>query len=419
MLIQFSFKNFKSFRDEATLDLSATKISEFNERVVTVGKEKILPVAVIYGANASGKSNVFSAFDYMRSFVIHSFYYADDSEQFDNYRPTPFLFDSESKNSESSFEVYFTVPHDNKCKIYNYGFCIGNEGVVEEWLNYKYKTAENYRNVFYRSVNEKDDLSGLGDSAKTNITSALTKQALIISLGAKLRVDICKEVFDWFRTNQIADYGTSVPNTLMTRRLYRDIQDDKYQEELVKFISSFDESIQGFHAEEIETDDEERTFLSYRINTIHNTINKDDTVEIPISMESAGTLKMISLFPKLQGILRNGGVFFVDELNARLHPLLLRNFVLAFLNPELNRKHAQLVFTTHDAWLLSQDFFRRDEIWFVEKDARGISTLYSLADFVDEDGVKIRKDESFEKNYLLGKYGAIPNLKTIEIFGGN
>ena len=125
---------------------------------------------------------------------------------------------------------------------------------------------------------------------------------------------------------------------------------------------------------------------------------------------------MFALYPELHEVLKNGGVYFIDELNARLHPLLVRNFVLTFLNPEINTKHAQLVFTTHDTWQLSNQLLRRDEIWFTEKDEQGISTLYSLADFVDEDGARIRKDESYEKNYLLGKYGAIPSLKSIDIF---
>ena len=125
---------------------------------------------------------------------------------------------------------------------------------------------------------------------------------------------------------------------------------------------------------------------------------------------------MFSLYPELQEVLKNGGVFFVDELNARLHPLLVRNFILTFLNPEVNVNHAQLVFTTHDTWQLSNQLLRRDEIWFTEKDDMGLSSLYSLADCIDEDGSRIRKDESYEKNYLLGKYGAIPSLKTIDFF---
>ena len=148
MLIQFNFNNFKSFRDEAILDLSATKITEFVDRVATIGNEKILPVAAIYGANASGKSNVYAAFEYMSEYVVNSFRYGDEGENYSEYRPTPFLFDTKSESAESSFEVYFTVPGDKTEKTYNYGFCVGCEGVTEEWLNYKAKSARKYSNVF-------------------------------------------------------------------------------------------------------------------------------------------------------------------------------------------------------------------------------------------------------------------------------
>lgn len=155
-----------------------------------------------------------------------------------------------------------------------------------------------------------------------------------------------------------------------------------------------------------------------QINAIHKMIGSDETASIPLNMESAGTLKMFALYPLLQEVLEIGSLLFVDELNSRLHPLLVRSFVITFLNPEINTKHAQLIFTTHDSWQLDGNALRRDEVWFTEKADTGISTLYSLADFVDENGNKIRKDESHEKNYLLGKYGAIPTMKYFDMFKG-
>ena len=149
---------------------------------------------------------------------------------------------------------------------------------------------------------------------------------------------------------------------------------------------------------------------------MHKKIDSDEFAAIPLGMESAGTLKMFALYPELQDVLEKGSVFFIDELNARLHPLLVRNFLPTFLNPEINMNHAQLIFTTHDTWQLSNQLLRRDEVWFTEKNGQGISKLYSLADFVDESGARIRKDESYEKNYLIGKYGAIPTLKSIDLF---
>ncbi|MDO5141105.1 MAG: ATP-binding protein [Eubacteriales bacterium] len=416
MLIQFNFKNYKSFKDEATLDLSAAKMTEFSDRVVCVGSAKIQPVAAIYGANASGKSNVYSAFEYMSEYVAQSFKYGDEEDTFREVRPTPFLLSSETENAETSFEVYFTIPGDKTEKVYNYGFCIGNSGVTEEWLNTKAKTARKFSSVFYRDM-ETLDLSGLPKANRDNIEIALERQVLVVSLGAKLKIAKCKQIRDWFLGNEFADFGDPVTSFFMHTTLPRGFVDDpEVRANVVKYFSSFDETIKDFRVEKAPTDGTDGKDNIYKITAIHKKIDSDQVAEIPLEEESAGTLKMFALYPELHEILQNGGVYFIDELNARLHPLLVRNFILTFLNPEINTKHAQLVFTTHDTWQLSNQLLRRDEIWFTEKDEQGISTLYSLADFVDEDGARIRKDESYEKNYLLGKYGAIPSLKSIDIF---
>ena len=417
MLIQFNFENFRSFRDEVNLDLSATKMTEFSGRVAAVGGEKILSVAAIYGANASGKSNIYHAFEYMSEYVINSFRYGDEGETFAQYRPTPFLFDSTSENAESSFEVYFTIPGDKAEKTYNYGFCVDRHGVTEEWLNSKAKTARKYTSIFYRSTEENTlDLSGLPKSSRDNIQVALEKQVLIVSLGAKLKVTKCKDIRDWFMANEFADFGDPFTNFFLSRRLPKGFVDDaSVQKKVIEYFASFDEHIKDFEIEKLphDADSKEET---YKISSLHKKIDSDTFAAIPLSMESAGTLKMFALYPELQDVLEKGSVFFIDELNARLHPLLVRNFLLTFLNPEINTKHAQLIFTTHDTWQLSNQLLRRDEVWFTEKDEQGISKLYSLADFVDESGTRIRKDESYEKNYLIGKYGAIPTLKSIDIF---
>ena len=419
MLIQFNFKNFKSFRDEATLDLSAAKMTEFSDRVVSEGNDKILPMAAIYGANASGKSNIYNAFGYMADYVIESFKYGDEEEKFEEYRPTPFLFDSVSNDAESSFEVYFTIPGDKAEKTYNYGFCVDRHGVTEEWLNVKAKTARKYASVFYRSTEEDTlDLSGLPKSSRDNIQVALEKQVLIVSLGAKLKVNKCKDIRDWFMANEFADFGDPFTNFFLSRRLPKGFVDDNsVQKKVIEYFASFDEHIKDFEIEKLPNDADSKE-ETYKISSLHKKIDSDTFAAIPLSMESAGTLKMFALYPELQDVLEKGSVFFIDELNARLHPLLVRNFLLTFLNPEINTRHAQLIFTTHDTWQLSNQLLRRDEVWFTEKDEQGISKLYSLADFVDESGARIRKDESYEKNYLIGKYGAIPTLKSIDIFKG-
>ena len=419
MLIQFRFKNFKSFRDDTILDLSATKITEYADRVIQVGTEKLLPTAAIYGANASGKSNVIEAFRYMTTYVLDSFAYGGetDDKRSKARKPklTPFLFDSTSKDAESSFEVYYISSEENGCKSYNYGFTLNQSGVVEEWLNSKAKTAREYNPVFYRNGNDLD-LSGLPAKMQEIIRLSLYDEALIVSLGAKQRVAKLKMVRDWFFNINFANFGNPIENVFLSTLIPEGFADNKtVQKKVVDYFAAFDPSIIDFNVKVIKNEED----IEYvNIDAIHQVTGSNETVSIPMQDESDGTLKMFALYPALQSTINSGSVLFVDELSARLHPLLVRGFLIMFLNPETNPNHAQLVFTTHDSWQLSNNLLRRDEIWFTEKSPSGVSALYSLADFIDNEGAKIRKDESFEKNYLLGKYGAIPSLKYFDMFKG-
>ena len=422
MLLQFHFKNFKSFRDDTTLDLTATKISEYSNHVITIGNEKVLPIAAILGANASGKSNVLEAFRYMATYVTHSLNYGGDESRKKSrsefLRPTPFLFDVNSKEAESSFEVYFISSEDTGSKLYNYGFTVNNTGINEEWLNYKSKTSRGeYRRIFYRNGSELD-LSGIPSTSQENLKIALEKETLIVSLGSKLKIAKLKMIRDWFMDSELADFGHPVENFFLSEQLPDNFVESKdVQDKVINYFSAFDPSIIGFDVEPIESDDDKKS-SKVRIDAIHKMIGSEETATIPLKLESAGTLKMFALYPLLQDVLESGGVLFIDELNARLHPLLVRTFIITFLNQEINPNHAQLVFTSHDSWQLNSNILRRDEVWFCEKASNGISTLYSLADFADDDGVKIRKDENYEKNYLLGKYGAIPTMQNFDVFRG-
>lgn len=414
MLIQFRFQNYLSFRDDTILDLSATKITEHGEHVVTIGKERLLPVAAIFGANASGKSNVLSAFAFMAIYIMNSFSYSGkkkDCQDDDNHKliQTPFLFHSASQKTASTFEVYFTMGGENSGRVYNYGFALDYDGVVEEWLNVKAKTARDAKKIFYRS-GPTCDLSGLPPKMQENIRLSLGQETLIVSLGAKLRIGVLEAVHDWFCGCSFTDFGDPDANVKLSRQLPSQFWEKPVQAQVVAYLSIFDPSIVDF---DVERNEKEKYI---KVNTIHRT-SDGGTAALPLEQESSGTLKMLALYPYLQRVQRNGSVFVVDELNARLHPLLVRSILLTFLDPKINKNHAQLIFTTHDAWQLSNNLLRRDEIWFTEKDEDGASTLYSLADFVDEDGGKIRKDENYEKNYLLGKYGAIPTLKCFDVLG--
>ena len=422
MLIKFVFKNFKSFKDTAILDLSANKITEFSNHLIQQGNEKGLPVVSIYGANASGKSNVYQAFEYMTHYVIHSFKFGGDDDtkeksEFNYMKPTPFLLSVESQESESVFEVFFTDNNNDTIKFFHYGFAVNALGVTKEWLKSKAKTARDYKNIFIRdSADSLLDLSGLPAKQRENIEIALENEVLISSLGAKLKIPKLKAIRDWFLNNEFADFGDPVESFFMSRMLPENfVENEEVQSSVAEFFSSFDDSIRGFKVEKIPSNDPEDKDDHFTIDAIHSMLDSDETTTIPLRLESDGTLKMFALYPRLQAVLEQGSILFVDELNARLHPLLVRNFVQVFLDPTSNPNKAQLVFTTHDTWQLGSDYLRRDEIWFTAKDENGVSTLYSLADCVDDDGVKIRKDENFEKNYLQGKYLAIPQIKRFDV----
>ena len=418
MLIQFSFKNYKSFRDDTVLDMTATKITEHGDRVISIGKEKILPIAAIYGANASGKSNVIEAFRFMTTYVLESFAYGgEESKSKRKTRRemrTPFLFDDHSGNEESVFEVYFISSEEEGAKTYNYGFALSDVGVVEEWLNVKSKSSSQFKRIFYREANDVE-FKAIPLKSQENIRIALEPETLVVSLGAKLKVAKLKMIRDWFYNVNFTNFGNPMENAFLSRLIPEGFADDKsVQKKVIDYFASFDSSIIGFNVRTFKDEDDDEEYL--KIDAIHRIAGTDKTASIPLEEESDGTLKMFALYPPLQDTLETGGVLCVDELNARLHPLLVRSFLITFLNPEINKNHAQIIFTTHDTWQLANNLLRRDEIWFTDKAADGSTTLYSLADFVDEDGVKIRKDESFEKNYLLGKYRAIPSLKSFDMF---
>lgn len=422
MLIQFNFKNFKSFRDEVSLDLSATKITEHENHVVETANDKLLKVAAIYGANASGKSNVYDAFKFMSYYVEESFKFGGESDSrqkadSDYIKVTPFLFDSRSRNEVSTFEVFFVDNSENTGKIYQYGFALRKEEVVEEWFFSKAKTARNrYKTIFYRKRGKELEFNGLPKSSVENINVALEKETLIISLGAKLKIEKLKKVRDWFLNNEVVNFGNPAENFFRSQVLPDNFVDSReVQSNIVNYFASFDDAICDFKIEEVQREIEKESDRSYKIDALHKMVDCDEFESIPLKSESSGTLKMFALYPSLVEVLDNGGLLFVDELNARLHPLLVRNIILTFLSPEINTNHAQLIFTTHDTWQLSNELLRRDEIWLVDKDKDGVSDLYSLADFKDEEGNKVRRDGALAKNYLTGSYGAIPALKPMEM----
>ncbi|MCL4576311.1 AAA family ATPase [Fusobacterium nucleatum] len=416
MLLQFCFSNYRSFEGEGILDMRASGSNELSSHVRNNLNERVLPVTAIYGANASGKSSVFEAFQFMALCVLESLSFSDD----DKKNPYKLKVDSfkfsKSREKPSEFEINYIDKKGKKELYYNYGFKIDNSGILEEYLTSNTKTGvkrnEDYTYIFKREKNQKLYLDSSIEKFRENLEISLKEKTLLVSLGAKLNIDEFIRVRTWFINTEVINFSNSLYGVFLENILPNNIiESEEVRKNLVSFINSFDDSIIDIEVEKISAIDENDKD-NYRVFTIHKSDKGTSTARISMNEESSGTKKMFSLYQTLLDVLRKGGVFFADELDIKLHPLLMRNILLTFTDKEKNPNNAQLIFTTHNTIYMDMDLLRRDEIWFVEKD-KGVSNLYSLDDITNEKGEKVRKDSNYEKHYLLGNYGAIPNLKSL------
>ena len=416
MLLQFYFSNYRSFEGEGILDMRASGSNELSSHIRNTLNEKVLPVTAIYGANASGKSSVFEAFQFMALCVLESLSFSDDNKKNPyKLKVDSFKF-SESKEKPSEFEINYIDKKGKKELYYNYGFKIDNSGILEEYLTSNTKTGvkrkEDYTYIFKRERNQKLYLDSSIEKFRENLEISLKEKTLLVSLGAKLNIDEFIRVRTWFINTEVINFSNSLYGALLENILPNNIiESEEVRKNLVSFINSFDDSIINIEVEKISAIDENDKD-NYRVFTIHKSDKGTSTARISMNEESSGTKKMFSLYQTLLDVLEKGGVFFADELDIKLHPLLMRNILLTFTDKEKNPNNAQLIFTTHNTIYMDMDLLRRDEIWFVEKD-NGVSNLYSLDDITNEKGEKVRKDSNYEKHYLLGNYGAIPNLKNL------
>ncbi len=416
MLLQFYFSNYRSFEGEGILDMRASGSNELSSHIRNTLNEKVLPVTAIYGANASGKSSVFEAFQFMVLCVLESLSFSDDNKKNPyKLKVDSFKF-SESREKPSEFEINYIDKKGKKELYYNYGFKIDNSGILEEYLVSNTKTGvkrnEDYTYIFKREKNQKLYLDSSIEKFRENLEISLKEKTLLVSLGAKLNIDEFIRVRTWFINTEVINFSNSLYGAFLENILPNNIiESEEVRKNLVSFINSFDDSIIDIEVEKISAIDENDKD-NYRVFTIHKSDKGISTARISMNEESSGTKKMFSLYQTLLDVLEKGGVFFADELDIKLHPLLMRNILLTFTDKEKNSNNAQLIFTTHNTIYMDMDLLRRDEIWFVEKD-NGVSKLYSLDDITNEKGEKVRKDSNYEKHYLLGNYGAIPNLKNL------
>lgn len=430
MFIRFSVENFLSFRDRQTLDMMAVRTCKERREENTFpldNKDCLIRSAALYGANASGKSNLFVAMRFCVSFIRGS---ALDRAASDDIAIVPFLFDGDSAGKPSCFELEFTVGDI----WYKYGFSVNSKVVVSEWLYAREKGASALKARFVRKREDGEDKIEVRPSfsgADDLIIEKTRGNALFLSTCSGFAVAeaelILRELSSWMFV------AASRSRIQATARM---IDVGECREDVLHFVNMADPSIDKIEVQKVDYDSDEAgpdgkplKRMKYRVMMRHE-MKGGEGVELPLELlGSLGTQKAFELAGPIFKALSNGQLLFIDELDSRLHPILTREIIKLFNNARSNPKNAQLVFNTHDTNLLNckvysavrkkkEQLLRRDQIYFVERTGEFVSKMYSLVDFKYEDGASVRNDASFEKEYLAGVYGAIPFIGDFD-FGGD
>lgn len=406
MLCQFTVKNYKSIRDEVTLDMQAAAISEHNESIIKLkyadsgeATDSFLPVAVIYGPNGGGKSNVLEAIHSLVIKIIRPVCATCPDQESCKYRiknipVKPFLFSEKTKKAPTEFEMFFST----KIAEYRYILHVRDENVVYESLDrVRFKTGRR-SSLFER---DEQNVKLKGTFSKMKISDQISDTLPLLSyLGITYKKNkIVSDVFEWFENKiDFLNYGNPIQEmrTAITKS-------ENSKKLILKMIKEMDLDICDYRIEERQEDIE--VYMKHDIDGI--------TAELSFLDESSGTQKIFGLLPFIARSLAFGTAIVIDELDAKIHPLLLEYIIGLYTNPQSNKKHAQLIFTSHDLSTMNSDVFRRDEIWFVAKGNQQNSKLYSLVEFKDKNGKSVRNDARYDKQYLEGRYGADPYLKKI------
>lgn len=404
MLCQFTVKNFKSIKDEMTFDMQAAAISEHEDRIIKdTDGELYLPVSAIYGPNGGGKSNVLEALHILVAKVLRPLYATDDS----NDRPfqmkkiliEPFAFGKKEKEDPTEFELFFRT----KTTEYRYILIIKKDIVLYERLD-RVKFDTGRKSALFERSEEGIELKGA--FARLKISDELSETLTLLSyLGiTHKKNEVVNDILNWFEYGiDFLNYGNPIQELGMAIATSEDVKTL-----FLEMIQEMDLDIANFRVEKKENE---------RIEVYTKHIVDDYEFELNLSEESSGTKKLFGLLPFIANSLVSGTTLVIDELDAKIHPVLLRHIIMMFNDMKINQHGAQLIFTSHDLSTMNSDVFRRDEIWFVAKGNRQNSKLYSLVEFKNEKGESVRKDAKFDKQYLEGKYGADPYLRKIIDWG--
>lgn len=433
MLVEFSVGNYRSFYETVTLSLqAATKLKhpglDTDNIFVAPDTLPLLKSAAIYGANASGKSNLIKAMSFMRRMVLAS---ATESQAQESIPVEPFRLSADAANQPAYFQIIFYL--DGRC--YRYGFELDQKCVYAEWL---YHTPSKRETRLFIRDGDTYDISSVFKEAR-GLEKRTRDNALFLSVVSQWNGTLAMKLIGWFRRFNLISGLEDTGYANFTMKKFK--QDADFRERVIAFVREADVGISGIQLEEtaleeMKIPDELRTFVEQMARATKQTVNqltfmniktlhsKFDKTHTKTSweyfdlqqQESAGTQKVFALSGPLLNTLEEGKVLAIDELEARLHPLLTRAIIKLFNSQQTNPKNAQLIFVTHDTNLLNNRLFRRDQIWFTEKDQYGATDLYALAEFKQP----VRNDASYDKDYMSGKYGALPFLRGLsDLFEGH
>lgn len=404
MLCQFSIRNYKSFRDEMTFDMQATAISEHEDRIIRdLDGETFLPISVVYGPNGGGKSNVLEALHSFVLKVLRPLYATSDAENavvvMKKMQIEPFAFSKETIEAPTEFTVFFRT----EVAEYRYELVVKKDIVEYERLDRMKLQTRRKSALFERNGN---DITLSGMLSKLKISEDLSETIpllsyLFITYGKN---EVIQDVLRWFSSDiDFLNYGNpqqelwmAVSNSGHVRKLMLDM------------MKEMDLDIVDFRVEKYDRN---------RIEVYTKHVVNDYEAELNLAVESSGTRKLFGLLPFIAKSLSTGSTLVIDELDAKIHPVLLKYIIMMFNDMTINTNGAQLLFTSHDLSTMNSEVFRRDEIWFVAKGTEQNSKLYSLVEFKNNRGESVRKDARFDKQYLEGKYGADPYLRKIIDWG--
>jgi AAA15 family ATPase/GTPase len=420
MIAEFTIENFRSFKEKHALSLLAAKDQDLIEQnTFEIGKKlRLLKTAAIYGANASGKSNFFNALVFFFNFAVLS---GPRKQVGDSIENEPFIFSKQTEGAPSSFEIIFYLSDKNKENVkYRYGFSANNERVVYEYLFAVFNVRE--LSLFTREYQDISYTPNFKEGARAK--PAVRENCTLLSVSAQNNGEIATRIVRYFKDTVIISGLIDMPALTMSQ-----LDDKKNCKSIVNFLKFADTNIYTLKKDKIPLDFDkfgDADFVEYsrrkipnyqsvvetRVSVGHRVYDGQTPAGerfLPVEEESNGTQKLFSYSGPILKALEKGLPLFIDEFDAQLHPLMIESIIKLFNSPVSNARNAQLVISCHAVNILTNKIFRRDQIWFCEKDQFGATDLYSLKKYRKP----IRKDATFSKDYLQGKYGTIPCIDDI------